>query len=140
MTKVAKSILIVEDDERLSRNEEYFFSLNGFNVKAVFNGLEALEFLMEARPNLPDMIILDIMMPEMDGLELLDRMKKDETLKDVPVVAFSALPAKDYEEQLISAGCLAYIEKFSPMNKLLKVLIKTVTDLMDEQSEQAVQV
>jgi CheY-like chemotaxis protein len=82
-------VLIVEDDADLREMMAQLLSLEGYEAMAVANGREALDYLHAGRH--PDIILLDLMMPVMDGWEFRRRQRADPALADVPVVVLSAL-------------------------------------------------
>lgn len=82
-------VLIVEDDEDLREMMAQLLSLEGFQTAAVANGREALDYLQQE--SAPDVILLDLMMPVMDGWEFRRRQQADPALADVPVIVLSAL-------------------------------------------------
>ena len=86
-------VLIVEDDADLREMMAQLLHLEGFNSQTVANGREALEYLHDADP--PELILLDLMMPIMDGWEFRREQQRDPNLADVPVIVLSALdPAR----------------------------------------------
>jgi len=89
MAKPTKgSILIIEDDLVLTRMYQKKFEFDGFQVFLGFGGQEGLKLAQEKQPNI---ILLDIMMPEMDGFEVLKRLKKDSTTSAIPVIILTNL-------------------------------------------------
>jgi CheY-like chemotaxis protein len=82
-------VLIVEDDEDLREMMAQLLTLEGFNAAAVANGREALEYMQESGK--PDVILLDLMMPVMDGWEFRRQQRADPELAPVPVIVLSAL-------------------------------------------------
>lgn len=101
------SILVIDDDKDVLETLERILA-NDFKVFKAFNGLEGLSI---ARQTMPDIIICDIMMPRMNGIEFLTLAKKDETLKAIPVIM---LTAKITEEDMLNAfdcGAAAYLTK-----------------------------
>ena len=105
MTKKVKHILIAEDEEAYSRVLKYKLEDEGFTVSTAINGVEALK---GAQNKKPDLLLLDLIMPVMDGFEVLEKWSKDAVLKKIPVIVLSnlgqekdikrttALGAKDY--------------------------------------------
>jgi two-component system alkaline phosphatase synthesis response regulator PhoP len=81
-------ILLVEDDPMVVRMYQRKLTKDGFRVTLAFNGEEGLAALMKERP---DIILLDIMMPKMNGIEMLKRIKADPVLKNIPVVILTNL-------------------------------------------------
>jgi two-component system phosphate regulon response regulator PhoB len=94
---VKGKVLLVEDDPMVVRMYERKFKLEGFNLTMAFNGFEGMEALKKERP---DIILLDIMMPKMSGLEMLKLVKDDPQYKDLPVVMLTNLGdrAEDVEK------------------------------------------
>src|SRR5262245_66568453 len=83
-------VLIVEDDADLREMMAQMLSLEGFQAAAVANGFEALQYLHDGHAK-PDLILLDLMMPVMDGWEFRRKQQADPALADVPVIVLSAL-------------------------------------------------
>jgi len=109
-------ILIVEDDPTTVQLIEFLLEKNGFEVLIAYNGVEALEISKKEKS---DLILMDVMMPKMDGIEAIEKLKKDETTRDIPIVILSALGQEMDVMRGLQAGALSYIVKpFSP-NELL---------------------
>lgn len=105
---MGQKILIVEDNEL---NLKLFCDLlraHGFEVEPVRDGREALASALAFGP---DLVIMDIQMPHVSGLELIERFKAEETLRDVPVLAVTAYAAKGDEERIRDAGAEGYVSK-----------------------------
>jgi len=105
---VAQKILIVEDNEL---NLKLFCDLlraHGFDVEPVRDGREALERAQDFRP---DLIIMDIQMPHISGLEVIELLKQQPLLAPVPVLAVTAYAAKGDEERIREAGAEGYVSK-----------------------------
>ena len=103
-----KKILVVEDNEL---NLKLFCDLlraHGYEAEPVRDGREAIE---TARETGPDLIIMDIQMPHISGLELIEQLKADEALKAVPIIAVTAYAAKGDEERIRDAGAEGYESK-----------------------------
>jgi len=119
-----RTILVAEDEKHLQKLLEYKLKNSGFRVLVSGNGEEALKL---AKEHHPDLIVLDVMMPIMDGLECLAALKRDENLRSVPVVI---LTAKNLESQVVRGlelGAEDYITKpFSPSEFVarIKALLK----------------
>ena len=106
--RVAKKILVVEDNEL---NLKLFCDLlraHGYEAEAVRDGREAVE---RTRAFAPDLVIMDIQMPHVSGLELIEQLKSDEALKSIPVMAVTAYAAKGDEERIRDAGAEGYVSK-----------------------------
>ena len=105
---MAKRVLVVEDNEL---NLKLFCDLlraHGFVVEPVSDGREVLE---KARSFVPNLIIMDIQLPHISGLELIEQIKKDSQLKIIPIMAVTAYAGKGDEDRILSAGAEAYVSK-----------------------------
>lgn len=113
-------VLIVEDDFALSDAFGMILSASGYDVHRAHDGKEALDYLEH---HLPDAVLLDILMPVMDGREFLRNYKNDHHL---PIVALSNLDAKDDVEEVLSLGASRYILKSSVTPETLTNVIKEI--------------
>ncbi len=116
-------ILIAEDDKFIGDVYETKLSGEGYNVVLAVNGSEALEKIKKESPKL---ILLDIFMPELDGIGLLKKLKEDEELsdyKDIPVIILTNASERDYVSQAIDLGAVDYMVKsnFTPDEVIGKV-------------------
>ena len=105
---MAKKILVVEDNEL---NLKLFCDLlraHGYEAEPVRDGRQAME---RARAFHPDLVIMDIQMPHVSGLELIEQMKADEALKATPIMAVTAYAARGDEERIRDAGAEGYVSK-----------------------------
>jgi two-component system cell cycle response regulator DivK len=100
--------MIVEDNELNMKLFNDLLRANGYSTLPMRNGYEALDALKEHRP---DLIIMDIQLPEISGLEVTKRIKQDEALRAIPVIAVTAFAMKGDEERIREGGCEAYISK-----------------------------
>ncbi|MBI2591573.1 MAG: response regulator [Candidatus Brennerbacteria bacterium] len=115
-------ILIVDDDPLLVRLYEKAFRLAKYETETAFNGEEALNKL-KSMPSKPTLILLDVMMPKVNGLELLSKIKENPDLKELPVIMLTNLAGdKDAEEALLR-GAITYMvkSKYQPKEVVLKV-------------------
>ena len=103
-----KTALIVEDDERNRRLFRDLLRFRGFEVLEAGNGKEGVD---AARAKRPDLILMDIQMPVMDGLEAIGILKADPGTRGIPVLAVTSYAMKDEEERIRAAGCDGYISK-----------------------------
>ncbi len=101
-------ILIVEDDNFLIKAYQIKFDREGFKVIIARNGAEGLEM---ANAELPQLILLDLMLPKMDGFEFLGLIKKDEKLKNIPVLVLSNLGQKSDVDKAMALGAVEYFIK-----------------------------
>lgn len=115
----AKKILIVEDDLDILNLLRYYFQYDGYETYTAKDGMQAIDCIQEARP---DLVVLDLMLPEMSGLEVCKRIKANPVTAGIPVIM---LTAKGEEEDRISGfelGADDYVVKpFSPKELLLRV-------------------
>lgn len=105
---MAKTILIVEDNELNMKLFHDLLDANGYETLQTRSGVDALEL---AREHVPDLILMDIQLPEVSGLEVTKWLKDDDDLRDIPVVAVTAFAMKGDEERIREGGCEAYISK-----------------------------
>lgn len=104
------TIFIAEDDFLLVRLYKKAFELSGYNVVAAYNGEESLSMLKEMSVK-PDVIVIDILMPKMDGLTLLREIKKNPDIKDVPTVIFTNVSDDKEKNDALSLGASLYLFK-----------------------------
>lgn len=105
---MAKKILIVEDNELNMKLFHDLLESRGYDILQTRDGMDALKM---ARSELPDLILMDIQLPEVSGLEVTKWLKEDDNLKHIPVVAVTAFAMKGDEEKIREGGCEAYIAK-----------------------------
>ncbi len=105
---MAKTVLIVEDNELNMKLFHDVLDAHGYATLQTRTGLEALAL---ARKHRPDLILMDIQLPEVSGLEVIKWLKEDDSLRDIPVVAVTAFAMKGDEERIRQGGCEAYISK-----------------------------
>ena len=105
---MAKTVLIVEDDDLSMKLETDLLQAHGYDTLQSVDGQDTLQL---AREHHPDLIIMDIQVPEISGMELTKMLKADDQLKDIPVLAVTAFAMKGDEEKIRAAGCDEYIAK-----------------------------
>lgn len=108
--EIKKTILIAEDEEDLLEMYSMALSSKGFEVLKAINGIQALEWL-EKKYDQIDLILLDIVMPGMDGFETLEKIKKDERFKKIPVVVSTNLDNSEDKAQAMDLGARDYFVK-----------------------------
>jgi DNA-binding response OmpR family regulator len=116
-----KKILIVDDEPQINRMLNIRMQANGYDTLSAFDGEQALE---EARVNHPDLIILDVMMPKMDGFEVCRRLKQDTALKDIPVVMLSVKVDEGARDWAAVSGADDYLAKPFEAAELLEKIKK----------------
>lgn len=119
-----KTILVIEDNPLNMKLVVDFLEHKGFSLLKATDGETAFKFLNK---NIPDLIILDIRLPDIDGFTIFDTIRKDDNLKNIKVMAMTALAMSDDEQRLKEAGFDAYILK--PID--IKEFIKLVTKLLN---------
>ncbi|MFM2129357.1 MAG: Two-component response regulator [Pseudomonadota bacterium] len=105
---MARKVLIVEDNDLNMKLFNDLLEAHGYATVQTKSGTEALGL---ARQHRPDLILLDIQLPEISGLEVTRRLKLDAELKAIPVIAVTAFAMKGDEEKIRDGGCEAYIAK-----------------------------
>ncbi|HCD53196.1 MAG TPA: DNA-binding response regulator [Balneolaceae bacterium] len=129
---MAKQTILVVDDERdLLDLIEYNLKKEGFEVLKAENGEQGIEI---ARENKPDLVLMDIMMPKMDGLEAVEIMRKDDELKRIPIIFLTARSDEKTEVEGLNKGGDDYITKPISTTKLVS-RIKAVMRRFDETQE-----
>jgi two-component system cell cycle response regulator DivK len=116
---MSKTVLIVEDNDL---NMKLFHDLlegHGYATLQTRNGMEALDL---ARQHRPDLILMDIQLPEVSGLEVTKWIKEDENLRSIPVIAVTAFAMKGDEERIREGGCEAYLSKPISVAKFLETV------------------
>ncbi len=103
-----KRILIVEDNDLNLKLFRDLLAAHGYETLETKDGLEAI---MLTRNERPDLVLMDIQLPEISGLDVTRRLKADESISNIPIIAVTAFAMKDDEEKILSAGCEAYISK-----------------------------
>lgn len=105
---MSKKILIVEDNELNMKLFHDLLESQGFETLQTREGLQAMAL---ARQHMPDLILMDIQLPEISGLEVTKWLKDDEELAHIPIIAVTAFAMKGDEERIRQGGCEAYISK-----------------------------
>jgi two-component system cell cycle response regulator DivK len=105
---MSKTVLIVEDNELNMKLFRDLLEAHGYATLQTRNGIEALSL---AREHQPDLILMDIQLPEVSGLDVTKWLKDDESLRHIPVIAVTAFAMKGDEERIREGGCEAYISK-----------------------------
>ena len=123
--KVPQTILIVEDDDLNTALFKDILSAKGYALDFASRGPEALERLETVRP---DLIIMDIVVPGISGLDLIEIIKDDDAFRDIPILAVTSLPPQLYKDRIMETGCDAFVSK--PLS--VTTLWATVRLLLDE--------
>ena len=114
-----KTVLIVEDNDLNMKLFSDLLEAHGYATLKTGNGVEAIEI---ARANRPDLIIMDIQLPQVSGLDVTRWLKEDDDLRAIPVIAVTAFAMKGDEERIRQGGCEAYLSKPISVAKFLETV------------------
>jgi two-component system cell cycle response regulator DivK len=117
----AKKVMIVEDNELNMKLFNDLLEAHGYVVVQATNGYDAMKL---AREHMPNLILMDIQLPEVSGLDVTRWLKQDDTLKHIPVIAVTAFAMKGDEEKIREGGCEAYIAKPIAIMSFLETIAK----------------
>lgn len=117
--RMAKTVLIVEDNDLNMKLFSDLLEANGYNTIQTRNGVEAVGL---ARQHMPDLILMDIQLPEVSGLQVTQWLKDDDGLRHIPVIAITAFAMKGDEEKIRQGGCEAYLSKPISVVKFLETV------------------
>ncbi|AFK54398.1 MAG: response regulator [Tistrella sp.] len=116
-----KTVLIVEDNELNMKLFNDLLEANGYVTLQTRDGMEALKI---ARDQHPDLILMDIQLPEVSGLDVTKWIKADDDLRTIPIIAVTAFAMKGDEEKILDAGCEGYISKPISVTPFLETVRK----------------
>jgi two-component system cell cycle response regulator DivK len=116
---MAKTVMIVEDNELNMKLFHDLLEAHGYQTVGTRNGIEALDL---ARQHRPDLILMDIQLPEVSGLEVTKWLKDDPELQAIPVVAVTAFAMKGDEERIREGGSEAYLSKPISVAKFIETI------------------
>ncbi len=126
---MSKTVLIVEDNELNMKLFNDLLETRGCKILQTRSGVEAVAL---ARQNRPDLILMDIQLPEVSGLEVTQWLKDDEELRSIPIIAVTAFAMKGDEDKIRQGGCEAYLSKpisvakfFETVDRYLKEPLRT---------------
>ena len=128
---MSKKILIVEDNPQNMKVAKMTVSPHGYTLLEASNGDEALE---KAVRDKPDLIIMDIQLPKMSGLEVTERLRQMPDFRSIPIIAVTAYAMKGDKEKAIAAGCDAYLSKPINTRRLPKVVAEMLSRQKDDNS------
>ncbi len=114
-----KTVMIVEDNELNMKLFNDLLESRGYSIIQTRNGMEAIGL---ARAHHPDLILMDIQLPEVSGLEVTKWLKEDNELRAIPVVAVTAFAMKGDEERIREGGCEAYLSKPISVGKFIETI------------------
>lgn len=116
-------ILLTEDDALMARMYQKIFVFEGFEVEIAANGQECLD---KVRTNIPTIILLDVMMPVMNGLDTLEKLKADPATKAIPVIMLTNLAGQQDAEAALAKGAVKYIIKSEHEPKQIADMVKEI--------------
>jgi len=114
-----KTVLIVDDDQSLVKSVKYHLEHRGYTVQVAYDGRQALEMIQDC---VPDLIVLDILMPNMDGYQVIKTLKAKPELAVIPVVLMTGIDIEGGKVTALSVGAADYIQKSGDFNKLYVVI------------------
>jgi len=120
---MSKTVLIVEDNELNMKLFHDLLEAQGYATLQTKDGREALQL---ARDHRPDLVLMDIQLPEVSGLEVTKWIKEDDDLRDIPMIAVTAFAMKGDEEKIRQGGCEAYIVKPISVSEFLQTVQKFI--------------
>ena len=123
MDAKTKTVLIVEDNELNMKLFHDLLDAHGYNILQTKDGMEALDI---AREHHPDLILMDIQLPEVSGLVVTKWLKEDDELQSIPVIAVTAFAMKGDEERILQGGCEGYISKPISVPHFLETIAKYI--------------
>ncbi len=116
---MTKTVMIVEDNELNMKLFRDLIEAHGYRTVQTRSGLTAMDL---ARESQPDLILMDIQLPEISGLEVTQLLKADPELRRIPVIAVTAFAMKGDEERIRQGGCEAYISKPISVTKFIETI------------------
>jgi two-component system cell cycle response regulator DivK len=116
---VRKSILIVEDNPLNMKLFSAMIAAQGYDVLQATDGAHGLDL---ARRQHPDLIIMDIQLPSMSGLDVTRNLKADEATREIPIIATTAFALRGDEEMILASGCDAYMAKPIAISQFLELI------------------
>lgn len=117
MSSTGKTVLIVEDNELNAKLFRDLLSARGHRIVELREGRDAIKMVKEQNPNL---ILMDIQLPEISGFDLIKMIKADYTISDIPIIAVTAFAMKGDEERIRTSGCDDYLSKPISVSLFLK--------------------
>lgn len=123
------SILVVEDNPINLKLIKVLLTVEGYEVFISTNAEEALDMLSKIHPQL---ILMDIQLPSMNGLELTKKLKADSKYQKIPIIAITAYAMKNDEQKVLEAGCDGYIAKPIDVTKFSQTIEDYLKDVVDQ--------
>jgi two-component system cell cycle response regulator DivK len=125
-----KLVLIVEDNDKSLELVQDILEFRGFRTLVAFNGYQAVEL---AREHQPDLVLMDIQLPELDGLSALEQLREDRSTVGIPVLALTAYAMTEDRGRLVAAGFDGYISKPIDVRSLHETVLRYCRKTSEEQ-------
>ncbi len=129
MGPLDKTVLVVEDNDLNMKLFHDVLEMRGYNILQAKDGMEGWRIAREQRP---DLILMDIQLPDVSGLEVTKWLKDDETLKSIPVIAITAFAMAGDKVKILEGGCDAYISKPFSIPDFLRTIERFARPLVAE--------
>ena len=126
-TRAMKTALIIEDNENNLELIRFILKQAHYKTRFAMTGLEGVQQVMSIPP---DFVILDIQLPDINGLEVLKRIRASQVGENIPIIAMTSYAMSGDKEKLLAAGCTAYIEK--PIDPML--IIRQIQKVLDKEN------
>jgi two-component system cell cycle response regulator DivK len=123
MMNISKRVLLVDDFEDSRFSLSKLLEIEGFEVMEAGNGAEAIDMAISAKP---DLILMDLSLPVVDGLSATKQIRQHEALNSVPIIALSAHDVSEFQAKAKDAGCTDYITKPVDFSALMTMLSKSL--------------
>jgi len=123
--RTAARILVVEDNELNLKLFRDLLEAQGYDVISTRDGMEAYRLAREAKP---DLVLMDVQLPEVSGLEITKRMKQDAELQHIPVIAVTAFALADDDAKVKASGCMAAVAKPISVKPFLDLVAKALSN------------
>lgn len=128
-----KTTLLIEDNKDNMKLITFILEKNGYGTIKAENGKMGIELAIKERP---DFILLDIQLPDMDGMEVLKAIRGSETNGEIPIIAITSYAMSGDREKLLQAGCNGYIEK--PIDP--EIIINQIREIIGEETKRGLSI
>lgn len=125
MSDTKPLILLADDEEDIKTILSMYLENSGYDVETAYDGLDAMERIKERKP---DLILMDIMMPVLDGIEVTRQIKEQEEFRDIPVVMLTAAAHSSMVQRAMDAGARDYISKPFDPEKVNEIIQKILSE------------
>ncbi len=125
VSEEARRVLIIEDNDLNLKLFKDLLEAHGYQTIETKDGARALDLIIEASP---DLVLLDIQLPNVSGIDIIKQIRGNEQTKEIPVIAVTAFAMHDDEERIIDAGCQAYVSKPISIISFVELIQKYLAD------------